>query len=166
MTLNPRQQRFVEEYLVDLDAGQAAVRAGYKPKTARYFAGLLIRRHDIQEAILTERKRLEESPEVDARWVIQSLRENVERALQRKPVTDSEGNETGVWTWQGNVANRALELIGKHLGMFGDSLKVSGDKNSPIAHQHVGHVKLSAKDIKEGLAALAEAGITIVDAED
>ena len=42
----------------------------------------------------------------------------VERAMQAVPHLDHEGNPTGVYTYQGNVANKALELLGRELGMF------------------------------------------------
>jgi len=40
--------------------------------------------------------------------------------MQAVPVLDKQGEPTGEYTYQGAVANRALELIGKHLGMFID----------------------------------------------
>jgi hypothetical protein len=50
--------------------------------------------------------------------VIERLRENVERAMQPQPVLDRAGNPTGSYVYNGAVANRALELLGKELGMF------------------------------------------------
>ena len=47
----PKQARFVEEYLVDLNATQAAIRAGYSKKTARQVASENLTKPDIQEAI-------------------------------------------------------------------------------------------------------------------
>jgi hypothetical protein len=38
--------------------------------------------------------------------------------MQAVPHLDHEGNPTGVYTYQGNVANKALELLGRELGMF------------------------------------------------
>jgi hypothetical protein len=61
---------------------------------------------------------------VDRDFVLRALKENLERAMQREPVRDSKGNETGEYVWAGSVANRALELIGKELGMFGDRLTI------------------------------------------
>ena len=49
--LNDKQRRFVEEYLIDLNATQAAVRAGYSEKTARSIAQRLLTNVDIQNAI-------------------------------------------------------------------------------------------------------------------
>lgn len=50
--------------------------------------------------------------------VVNRLKENVERAMQAMPVLDQEGNETGQYVYQGQVENRALELLGRQLGMF------------------------------------------------
>jgi phage terminase small subunit len=50
-TLNERQARFVAEYLLDLNATQAAVRAGYSPRSARQVAGRMMTNDDIAAAI-------------------------------------------------------------------------------------------------------------------
>jgi hypothetical protein len=50
--------------------------------------------------------------------VIERLRENVKRAMQAQPVIDRAGNPTGSYVYNGAAANRALELLGKELGMF------------------------------------------------
>jgi len=55
---------------------------------------------------------------VDRAYVLAGLKENFERAMQHRPVLDAKGNETGIYAYNGQVANRALELIGKELGMF------------------------------------------------
>ena len=53
-------------------------------------------------------------------WVVARLVETAERALQAVPVTDRKGEPTGEFTYQGSVALRALELLGRELGMFTD----------------------------------------------
>ncbi len=53
-------------------------------------------------------------------WVVARLVETAERALQAVPVTDRKGVPTGEFTYQGSVALRALELLGRELGMFTD----------------------------------------------
>jgi hypothetical protein len=57
---------------------------------------------------------------VDRAWVLSILRQNVLRAMQRVQVLDRQGKPIGVFTYNGQVANRALELMGKELGMFVD----------------------------------------------
>jgi hypothetical protein len=51
-------------------------------------------------------------------WVLDRLKEIVERSMQAMPVLDREGNPTGEYTFQASSAIRVLELIGKELGMF------------------------------------------------
>jgi hypothetical protein len=51
-------------------------------------------------------------------WVLDKLIENVGRAMQQQAVTLRDGTETGEYVYDGAVANKALELLGKELGMF------------------------------------------------
>ncbi len=51
LKLTPKQARFVDEYLVDLNASQAAIRAGYSPKTARFIGCEDLTKPNIQAAI-------------------------------------------------------------------------------------------------------------------
>jgi phage terminase small subunit len=55
---------------------------------------------------------------VERTWVVAMLVENVKRAMQVEPVRDREGNPSGQYTYQGGIANKALELLGKESGMF------------------------------------------------
>lgn len=131
--LTPKQQAFVAEYLVDLNGTQAAIRAGYSAKTARAIAVENLTKPAIAEAITEAKAKRERATEVNALWVLTRLRENVERAMQAEAVRDREGNATGEYTYQGAVANRALELLGKHHGLFADRLEHTGAAGAPIA---------------------------------
>ena len=53
MPLTPKQHRFVTEYLVDLNASQAALRAGYSPRTAPQQGSRLLKNVEVQAAIAT-----------------------------------------------------------------------------------------------------------------
>lgn len=57
---------------------------------------------------------------VSKEWVLQRLKYNAERCLRGQPILDKDGKQTGQFTGipQGGAANRALELIGRELGMF------------------------------------------------
>jgi tRNA A37 N6-isopentenylltransferase MiaA len=55
---------------------------------------------------------------VSKTWILTMLRENVERAMAVKPVLDKDGNPTGEYQYNGFVANKALELLGREIGMF------------------------------------------------
>ncbi len=61
--------------------------------------------------------------EVDQDWIVERLVENVKRAMQLEAVTDREGKPTGEHVYQGSVANKALELLGRHQGMFTDTVR-------------------------------------------
>jgi phage terminase small subunit len=133
MALNPKRQRFCEEYIIDLNATQAAIRAGYSAKTANRIASQLLSILDIQTTIQELQSKVSEKLEINAQWVLERLVRNHDRAAQAEPVLDRQGLETGEWTYQGSVVNKALELIGKHRGMFVDKLEHSGPGGKPIA---------------------------------
>lgn len=125
--LNLRQQRFVEEYLVDLNGQDAAIRAGYSPGRAKMQAYHLKQIPAVREAIDAAIQARSERVEANQDWIIKRLIENVQRAMQLVAVQDRGGKLTGEHSYQGSVANKALELLGKHLGMFTDKLKLEGD---------------------------------------
>jgi phage terminase small subunit len=122
--LTPRQARFVDEYVVDLNAKQAAVRAGYSTKTAAQQGSHLLKLPLVAAAVAERQAARAARCEVDAAWVLSQLREVALRCLQAVPLLDRSGRETGEWRFNASGANRALELIGKHLGMFGERLDV------------------------------------------
>lgn len=116
--LTPKQQRFVQEYLIDLNATQAAIRAGYSERTARQAGAENLSKPVIQAAIEAGSKARSERTEITQDWVLKKLKENVERAMQAQPVLDRDGNEIGGFRYEGAVANGALKLLGEHLKMF------------------------------------------------
>jgi phage terminase small subunit len=137
--VTPKQKRFVEEYLIDLNATQAAIRAGFKEKTA-YSAGqrLLKKVEEVQTAIDIAIKEREKKSAVTAEYVLTNLQEVVERCLQSAPVVNTKGqqvyDEEGNALWEFNApgANKALELLGKHLGMFSEKVQVGGMEGKEI----------------------------------
>jgi Terminase small subunit len=123
--MTPRQERFIIEYLKDGNGAAAYRRAGYKPKTnhaAAVCAGRMLTNADIKAAIEAGKKvhleRVEEAAVTEKAWVIRTLRENVEKAMQARPVLDAAGRPKGEYRYDGAVVNRGCELIGKTLGMF------------------------------------------------
>lgn len=120
--LNPRQQTFVDAYLIDPNAAQAAKLAGYSHRTAQTQGSRLLSNAMVGDAIQAARDQRAARLELSQDWVIDQLRENVERAMQKCPVLDRAGTATGEYTYQGSVANKALELLGKRLGMFSGKL--------------------------------------------
>ncbi len=62
-SLNAKQQRFVEEYIIDLNAAQAAIRAGYSAKTARQIGSRLLTQVDVKAAVAAHRAKAAEVAE-------------------------------------------------------------------------------------------------------
>lgn len=73
MSLTDKHQRFVDEYLVDLNGAQAAVRAGYSKLRAPQTASELLRRDDVQAAISERQAKLSEAAGVNAKGIIDEL---------------------------------------------------------------------------------------------
>lgn len=73
MGLTPRQQRFVDEYLIDLNATKAATRAGYSAKTAASQGERLLRNVEVAAAIAAAKKARAERTEVDADYVLKRM---------------------------------------------------------------------------------------------
>ena len=124
--LTPKQERFVAEYLIDLNATQAAIRAGYSKKTANQIGPELLGKTWFPGALKTAMADRAKRTELDQDWVLEQLKENYERAMRYKPII-KDGVPTGEYVYNGAVANRALELIGKHFGMFVERVDHSGE---------------------------------------
>jgi len=101
--LTDKQRAFVSEYLIDLNAAQAAIRAGYSKKTARQIGSENLSKPVIQSAIAKARKAQSERNEITVDGLIKQLVEDHSFAR-------SKGNPS--------AAVRATELLGKHVGMF------------------------------------------------
>lgn len=71
--LTAKQERFVAEYLKDLHAGNAAIRAGYSAKNAGSIASQLMEKTQIKSAILAARQEVIETSKVDAAWLLRRL---------------------------------------------------------------------------------------------
>jgi hypothetical protein len=89
MALTAKQQRFVVEYLVDLNATQAAIRAGFSARRAREYAYQLMQRADVAEAIhsartdLSERTKITQEKVLERLWMIATADPN-ELSLHRR----------------------------------------------------------------------------------
>lgn len=123
MTLSAKQEMFCREYLVDLNATQAAIRAGYSARTARTTAAKLMAKGNISARVKELKDQRAEELELDAYWVLKRLKDISDRSMQQEPVmmydhATQELVETGEYQFDSQGANRATELIGKHIGMF------------------------------------------------
>jgi len=171
MKLSQKQQRFVDEYLVDLNATQAAIRAGYSKKTAASQGERLLRNVEIQLLIqerMAERgKRTEISQDSivkelariafgDPRKVMEwgpngvKLRPSTELSDEDAAIV-SEVSETtsangGSLKLKTNDKLKALELLGRHMGMFKEKVELTGKDGKPIETTHETIVDQLRKD--------------------
>lgn len=151
--LTDKQKRFVSEYLIDLNATQAAIRAGYAAKTAGSSGQRMLKNVEIQKAITELKKQREEKTEADGIYVINRLHEIAEMDvadilnddLSFKPVSKwpkiwrqylsgidilelMSGEEPKIVKkikWPDKVKN--LELLGRHFGVFNDKMDVTSN---------------------------------------
>ena len=126
MTLNSKQKLFIEEYMVDLNATQAAIRAGYSEKTAASIGSENLKKPEIHARVEELKKTRADRLNLDAYWVLKRLMDISDRAMQAEPVVEWDQAqktmvETGEYQFDSSGANRATELIGRHLGMFKDN---------------------------------------------
>jgi phage terminase small subunit len=123
--LNTRHESFCLEYVKDGNGTRSYKAAGYNCSTKNCAAAArLLRSVKVTTRIRELGQELHERLEdlaVDRAWVVKGLVEIANRGMQAVPALDSEGNPTGQWKHDGKVVNQALELIGKHLGMFVDA---------------------------------------------
>ena len=68
--LTPRQERFVQEYLIDLNATQAAIRARYSKRTAEVQGCRLLRNARVAAAVQKGRAKMAERAQIDQDWVL------------------------------------------------------------------------------------------------
>ena len=136
--MTPRQERFVEEYLVDLNATQAAIRAGYSARSARGNAYGLLKRPEVKAAVARGRARLARSSQVTAERVIQEY----------ATLAFSDLRELADWGPEGVVPKPSSELgaeAARALAEVSDTRSRSGS----------GTVKVKLHDKKGALDALA-----------
>lgn len=124
MSLTPKQSRFVAEYLVDLNATQAAIRAGYSAKTAKDIGCQNLAKLDIIKAIEECRAKLMQRVELTQEQVLRDLEAVKADAMQA--IFDKDGNRIMA---DRSAALKALELQGRHLAMFTDKQKVDANHN-------------------------------------
>lgn len=122
--LTDKQTAFVREYLVDLNATQAAIRAGYSERTANAQAGRLLANVGIREAVENAQAKRARRVEIKAEDVLRGV---IEVTTQARDSGDLK------------TALKGYELQGKHLGMWTERVKqeVSGPDGGPVASEIV-----------------------------
>mgnify|MGYP001282556983 FL=1 len=149
--MTQKQKRFCEEYLVDLNATQAAIRAGYSPDTAYSIGAENLKKPEIRARIDKAMAERSKRTGVNAERVLRELAKiafvnapdviDLDKAVVLDSATpDDTAAISGVKvkrsiTDSGETIEReikladkikALELLGKHLGMFTDKMELSG----------------------------------------
>ena len=115
--LTPKQQRFVEEYLIDLNATQAAIRAGYSEKTAQEIGSENLSKPMVAKAIAEAQEKLSNKTQVTVEMVVQGL------LNEAKDLSEGSTQSARVSAWA---------HLGKHLGMFKDKVEHTGKDGGPI----------------------------------
>lgn len=130
--LTPMQTRFVDAYVKDFNGAAAMRLAGSKNKDLATAAAQFLRNPKVNAEINRRITHNSERADVDVQWVIRQLVEVVYRAMRGNPRTNRYGEAvldpltgTPVMEWQPAAANKALELLGRHLGMFIDRQEVN-----------------------------------------
>jgi len=154
--MSPKQLAFVREYLVDLNATQAAIRAGYSKKTARSVGAENLTKPDIKAAVAIEMDKRSARTGITADRVLKELAsigfadttlaisikrgsvkitdtekldDDTRRAISEiRQTTSTTGGSIGI---KFHDKKGALELLGKHLGIFKDDADEK-DAPSPI----------------------------------
>lgn len=154
--LTEKQQRFVDEYLIDLNATQAAIRAGYSVKTANEQGSQNLAKLSIQQAIAEQMAERSKRTGINQDRVVLELAKIA--LVKMTDIVDSQGriksdaspddlaciesvkykeseSDTGSSVEREvKIASKlkALELLGKHLGIFKDKVEVGADMELKI----------------------------------
>jgi phage terminase small subunit len=104
--LTPQQQRFADEYLIDSNATQAAIRAGYNKNSACAQGYKLLIKPQIKAYIDKKKQTIADKLGLDAEYVLRGLKITAENTIPKR----HEPNPA--------AALKSFELLGKHLNMF------------------------------------------------
>ena len=132
--LTPKQQRFVDEYLIDLNATQAAIRAGYSLKTAEQQGFQLLKKTSVSEAIEQSQQERQKRTLVTQDDVIRGL------------LTEAE--------WQGEGSSHSARVsawahLGKHLNMFTDKIDHTSSDGSMSPNLKIEFINASNTGIRQ-----------------
>ena len=154
--LTDKQQCFVDEYLIDLNATQAAIRAGYSAKTADRIGPELLGKTCVSEAISKKMAARSRRTGVNAERVVLELakvafakmtdivdsngriKEDASpddlACIESIKYKESDNEYGGSVEREVKIASKlkALELLGKHLGMWSDKFNVTVEKSEKL----------------------------------
>lgn len=115
--MTPKQEAFVREYLIDLNATQAAIRAGYSEATAYSIGNENLSKPEIAEAIATAKAERAEKCEIDALWVLKEAKDLYQAARQAEKLSD---------------AATALKMVGAHVDVQAFKERVAQEHSGEI----------------------------------
>ena len=127
--LNEKQKMFCNEYIVDFNGTQAAIRAGYSKKTANEQAAQLLAKLSIQTYLKELIESRNERTKITQDEVVRDIVEVKNRCMQKVPVIryDKEEkdyvqvqdeNGRDIWQFDAQGANKALDMLMKHTGGY------------------------------------------------
>ena len=130
--MTKKQKRFADEYLIDFNATQAAIRAGYSAATAKQMGSRLLSKVDIKNYIDEQMKQMHDKNIADAEEVMQYLT-SVLRGTSEGEVVVVEGTGDGCSEARKVLKApdekerlKAAELLGKRYGMFSEKVNLDG----------------------------------------
>ena len=122
--LTVQQDDFARGVAKGMSQTEAAIRAGYSPKTAESIGSRLSRNVKVAALIESLRNKVAQKAEVDLAYVIGGLKEISDYGRSKVPIVTADGDVVGERVADASAANRALELLGKHLGAFIDRSQI------------------------------------------
>ncbi|MEI8390708.1 MAG: terminase small subunit [bacterium] len=136
MKLTSKQKRFCEEYVIDLNGTQSAIRAGYSENSAYSIAEENLKKPEIEKYISGLQAEIRERNNIKADDVITDIVKIKEQCMQVKPIIiyDKAGNAKEIKSFNANAALKACELLGRYTGIFKED---NGQKNITIRPMHV-----------------------------
>lgn len=118
---NARHERFAQNLAKGMSQDAAYEAAGYKANRGN--ASTLASDQNVSKRVAELSERAADAVVLSKSWVIERLIQNVDRAMQVEEI--KRGDEgTGEYKYDGSVANKALELLGKEIGMFVDRKEI------------------------------------------
>lgn len=116
--LNEKQKQFCNEYIIDFNGTQAAIRAGYSKKTANRLASENLSKLDIQEYLKELIDNRNKRTQITQDEVVADIIRVKNRCMQSEAILDKDGNETGIYKFDSTGANKALDMLMKHTGGY------------------------------------------------
>ena len=126
VAMNARQKRFCDEYLIDCNATQAAIRAGYSPKTAKVTGAKMLTNANLKAYIDEQLERIHNEKTADAQEVLEYLTAVMRGQHTEQTLQLIGGGVQKIADIDVSAKERlkAAELIGKRYGMFKDNVGI------------------------------------------